>query len=90
MVKVLKRCVKKLIYTCENCGSVMSLDESDIKVAEQYPYQSSYWFDCPVCKRSIRSAESIKDLISKYNFEVKYIPEGAEHEKDTDIIYKEV
>lgn len=79
MVEVIRKYVRKLEFTCPECGSVSKLDESDIRCHE-YPYQqqSSYTFNCPVCLHQVRSTKGRIELINDKCFRRLYEQDNAD------------
>lgn len=64
MIEVIKRNAYKYEYTCQNCGSVMRLDKSDIKYRSG-GYNETWWeFTCPVCNKAETDDESLDHFIS--------------------------
>ena len=78
MVEVIKKYARKLEFTCPECGSVSKLDESDIRCNEQYPYQPSYSFNCPVCLHRVYSSKGIIELINDKCFRRLYEQDNAD------------
>lgn len=64
MIEVIKRNAYKYEYTCQNCGSVMRLDKSDIKYRSG-GYNETWWeFTCPVCNKTETDDDSLDHFIS--------------------------
>lgn len=89
MVEVIKRNAYKYEYTCQNCGSVMRLDKSDIKYRSG-GYNETWWeFTCPVCNKAETDDESLDHFISDKFKAIPNLPMIYELEKKYHLLIEE-